>query len=164
MIAALALLAAVHPALGTRDATCAPGENGPAFIVTVDGLKDRRGRLRLELYPANDADFLADDDTLVAAGKPFRRVDRPVPATGPVTLCLRAPGPGLYAISLLHDRDANHRFSLWHDGVGFAGNPTIGWWKPHARAAAARVGDAPTRLRITLNYRHGLFSFAPIDR
>ncbi|WP_346962869.1 hypothetical protein [Sphingomonas sp. S-NIH.Pt15_0812] len=56
MIAALALLAAVHPALGTRDATCAPGENGPAFIVTVDGLKDRRGRLRLELYPANDAD------------------------------------------------------------------------------------------------------------
>lgn len=138
------------------------GENGPAFIVTVDGLKDRRGRLRLELYPANDTDFLADDDRLVAAGKAFRRVDRPVPATGPVTLCLRAPGPGLYAISLLHDRDANHRFSLWHDGVGFAGNPAIGWWKPHARAAAARVGDAPTRLRITLNYRHGLFSFAPV--
>lgn len=164
MIAALALLAAVHPALGTRDAACAPDETGPAFLVTVDGLKDRRGRLRLELYPANDADFLADDDRLVAAGKPFRRVDLPVPIAGPVTLCIRAPAPGRYAISLLHDRDANHRFSLWHDGVGFAGNPVIGWWKPHARDAAARVGDAPTRLSITLNYRHGLFSFALIDR
>ena len=132
MIAMLMLAAAIpsSPELGKAEGRCRASENGPAFLVEVKGLKDRKGRLKLELYPANDTDFLADDNVLVAAGKPFRRVEEAVPAAGPVQLCIRAPGPGTYALSLLHDRDANRRFSISVDGIGFAGNPKLGWSKP----------------------------------
>jgi uncharacterized protein (DUF2141 family) len=165
---ALALLAGVAipstPDLGKAEGQCRPNENGSAFLVEVTGLKDRRGRLKLELYPANDADFLADDNILVAAGKTFRRVEMPVPATGPVQLCIRAPGPGNYALSLMHDRDANRRFSLSVDGIGFAGNPKLGWSKPRAAAATAAVGPGPARIAIRMNYRRGLFSFGPVEK
>jgi hypothetical protein len=82
------------PDLGKAAGRCRPDEDGPSVIVQVVGLKDRRGRLKLELYPANDADFLADDNVLVAAGKAFARVETDVPSSGPVELCIRAPSVG----------------------------------------------------------------------
>lgn len=36
------------------------------ILVTVDGLKDRTGRLRAKIYPATTGDLLADDKVLVA--------------------------------------------------------------------------------------------------
>lgn len=166
MIAALLLTGATIPStpeLGKAEGQCRAEERGPAFLVEVKGLKDRQGRLKLELYPANDADFLADDNVLVADGKPFRRVEAPVPA-GPVQLCIRAPAPGTYALSLLHDRDANRRFALSVDGVGFSGNPRLGWSKPRASAASATVGIGPTRITIIVNYRRGLLSIGPMEK
>jgi len=131
-------------------------------MVEVVGLKDRRGLLKLELYPDRDGDFLADDNVLLAAGKTFRRVEIPVPSSGPVDMCIRAPGPGRYAISILHDRDGDRRFALSNDGVGFAGNPKLGWSKPRANDASASVGSGLARIRIIMNYRRGLVSFGPI--
>lgn len=151
------------PDLGKAAGKCRTPETGPSFIVSVVGLKDRRGNLKLELYPDNDADFLADDNKLIAAGKTFRRVEVPVPQSGPVQLCIRVPRPGRYAVSLLHDRDANRKFGLSTDGIGFAGNPKLGWSKPHAAAASAEAGAGPTPITIVMNYRHGLFSMRPIS-
>jgi len=165
MLALLLVAAAAIPSspdLGKAEGRCRPGEQVSALLVDVAGLKDRRGRLKLELYPANDADFLEDDNALVAAGKTFRRVEVDVPPSGPVELCIRAPGPGTFAVSLLHDRDANRKFGLSIDGIGFAGNPRLGMSKPRAAAASVRVGVGPTRTRIVLNYRKGLMSFGPI--
>jgi uncharacterized protein (DUF2141 family) len=152
------------PDLGKAEGQCRAEEHGPSFLVTANGLKDRKGRLKLELYPANDTDFLADDNILVAAGKPFRRVETAISPSGPVQLCIRAPGPGLYALSLLHDRDGDRKFALSVDGIGFAGNPKLGLRKPTARAASARALSGPTPIAITLNYRRGLFSFGPLER
>jgi uncharacterized protein (DUF2141 family) len=151
------------PDLGKAEGRCRVGENGPSFLVEVAGLKDRRGLLKLELYPANDQDFLEDDNVLINAGKTFRRVETAVPPAGPVELCIRVPTPGSYALSLLHDRDANRKFSLSVDGIGFAGNPRLGFSKPGAAAASARAGAGPTRLTIVMNYRHGLFSMRPLE-
>jgi uncharacterized protein (DUF2141 family) len=159
MIAQALTMAAViasNPSLGIAQGQCRPGEPGPAFEVTVEGLMDRSGQLRLELYPANDADFLADDNLLIAAGKPFARVVAAVPPQGPAMLCIRAPRPGRYALSLLHDRNADHRFTLSSDGIGFAGNPRLGWSKPKADKASATVGQDLARIAIRLNYRRGL--------
>lgn len=144
------------PDLGKAEAQCRPGETGPALLVTIAGLKDRRGNLKLEVYPSNDKDFLQDDNILINEGKTFRRVEVPVPATNPVVLCARIPGPGAYSVSVLHDRDGNRRFGWTVDGIGFSGNPKLGWSKPKADKSRVIAGSGLTRLTVVMNYRHGL--------
>lgn len=144
------------PDLGKAEGRCRANERGPAFLVTVNGLKDRRGKLKLEVYPANDDDFLADDNILISAGKTFRRVEVDVPAGARPELCIRLPRAGPYAVSLLHDRNANRKFNWRSDGIGFAGNPRLGMSQPDAAEASAVAGEGPTRITITLNYLRGL--------
>ena len=150
------------PDMGKAEGACRKDEAGPAFIVVPRGLKDRIGWLKAEVYPAVDSDFLQDDKILIAERKTFRRTEIDVPAGGPIELCVRVPAPGEYAISLLHDRDRNHKFNLSGDGVGFSGNPKLGWSKPKAASARVLAGAGLTRVDIVLNYRRGLFSIAPI--
>lgn len=151
------------PDLGKAEGRCRPGEGGPALLVNIAGLKDRRGNLKLEVYPSNDDDFLADDNILVSAGKTFRRVEMAVPASGPVQMCVRIPGPGSYSISVLHDRDANRKFGLSVDGIGFTGNPRLGMRKPKASATRLIVNsNGVSQTTIVMNYRKGLFSFGPL--
>ena len=94
----LALAPTAHiassPKLGIEEGRCRDTESGPAFLISVDGLKDRSGNLKLEVYPSNDSDFLADDNILLMAGKTFRRALIKVPKTGRPVLCVRVPGPG----------------------------------------------------------------------
>lgn len=155
---------ASSPDLGISEGRCRAGERGPAFLVTVTGLKDRQGDIRIELYPPNDDGFLADDNVLLNSGQTFRRVVQPVPAAGPITLCIRAPAPGQYTMSVVHDRDRNHKFGLTVDGIGFPNNPPLHLSKPAAREAIALAGPGLTRLSVRMNYRRGLFSFAPLGR
>ncbi|MEO6092220.1 MAG: DUF2141 domain-containing protein [Novosphingobium sp.] len=150
--------------LGKAEGRCRPHETGPSLLVEISGLKDRRGRLKVELYPDNDSDFLQDDNVLVAAGKIFRRVEADIPAAGPIELCIRSPAAGVVALSVLHDRNADGKFSFSVDGVGFGGNPRLRLSKPPAAAAAVRVGAGPTRTRVILNYRRGLLAFGPTGR
>ena len=159
--ALLPLLAATAPIpstpdLGKAEGKCRANESGPAFLVAVHGLKDRSGTLKLEVYPANDKDFLADDNVLVAAGKTFRRVELPVPESGIPMLCVRVPAAGRYGVSLLHDRDSNRKFGWRVDGIGFASNPKLGLGKPKAAKASAVAGGVPTRIDIVMNYQRGL--------
>lgn len=161
IVPALVLATAITP-LGKAAGACRANEPGPAVIVTVDGLKDRKGRLRLDLYPADDGDFLADDSVLIAAGKTFARVDMPVPPAGPVSMCIRVPRPGIYSMSLLHDRDGNLKFNPTADGVGFPGDPKIGWSQPKAAAAAVTAGEGLTAIRIRMNYLRGM-RMRPMD-
>jgi len=150
------------PEMGKAEGACRQDEPGPAFIIVPRGLKDRSGWLKAEVYPADDSDFLQDDKILVAERKTFRRTEIDLPANGPIELCVRVPAPGVYAISLLHDRDRNHKFNLSGDGVGFSGNPRLGWSKPKAASARILAGAGLTRVDIVLNYRRGLFSIGPI--
>lgn len=162
ILAAGALLSS--PELGKAEGQCRPNESGPAFLISIAGLKDHAGKLKVELYPANDEDFLQDDNILLNAGKTFRRIEVNVPAAPVPEICIRAPAAGNYALIVLHDRDANRKLTLSKDGIGFPGNPRLGWSKPKAGAATAHVGPGPTRISLTLQYRTGLFSFGPVKQ
>jgi uncharacterized protein (DUF2141 family) len=152
----LAAFVGTSPSLGKAEGQCRAGETGPAFLVDVIGLKDRVGLLKLEVYPNNDKDFLEDDNVLVNAHKTFRRVEEPVPQGANVQLCIRVPAPGPYSVSLLHDRDSTHKFAWTIDGIGFASNPHLGWFKPKSEATRAFAGPGLTHIQIVLNYRSGL--------
>lgn len=152
--------AAAHAMLGEA-AACASG-GGPAIRVNVLGLKDRTGELKLELYPANEADFLKDDRDLIKAGKLFRRVRVPTPATGPVALCMRVPSPGTYALLVTHNRDGRNKFNFWEDGAGMPSNLRIGRARPKLAMAKIAVPDGVVTSDIRVQYLRGLGGFAAL--
>ena len=148
--------------LGKAAGHCRPNEPGPAALVTVIGLKDRTGLLRVELYPDNDDDFLESDKVLVRAGKLFHRVEIALPPSGPVQACIRLPAAGSYTLSVLHDRDSNRKFGFSTDGVGFPGNAKLGLSKPKAAQTRFVAGTGITTMTVRLNYRRGLLGFGPL--
>ena len=164
MMTALALLVAA-PAhaqvLGSDAAACSPG-GGPAILVETVGLKDRKGRMKLELYPANEADFLEDDNKLIAAGKTFRRVWTGIPASGPVAICIRVPHPGRYALLVTHDRDGKNKFNFFADGAGFPGEGKLGMSRPRVDRAIVDVGTGTAERVVRMQYLRGLGGFAPM--
>lgn len=163
LVAVLPLLLAAGPALrsspelGQAEGRCRSGESGPALMVEAVGLKDRSGRLKAEIYPPNEKDFLADDNVLVSAGKTFRRVIIPTPRAGAAMICIRIPGPGTYSLLVHHDTNANHKFDYKIDGIGFASNPKLGWSKPKASATRVVVrSGGVSKVSVVMNYKIGL--------
>lgn len=128
---------------------CRPGATTAAALVTVQGFKDRRGKLRIQNYRGNPEEFLA-------SGRYLHREEASVSPDGEMTLCLPLPGPGNYAIVALHDRDSNGKLSVWSDGVGFSRNPRLALSKPALDATMMNFGAGVTTVRIVLNYRRGL--------
>jgi uncharacterized protein (DUF2141 family) len=161
-LAATALVPAPAAASIGPDAAACDSGNGPAILATITGLKDRRGTLRLELYPPNSNDFLQDDFVLERAGKTFRRVDAKTPASGAVNLCIRVPKAGRYTLMFLHDRDSNRKFGVSSDGAGFPTNRRLGLRKPPAEIAMITVGPGVTRTTIKAQYMKGLLGFGPL--
>ncbi|WP_230483300.1 DUF2141 domain-containing protein [Sphingomonas sp. Leaf21] len=154
--------AAPAQVLGSDAAACASG--GPAILVRIEGLKDRKGNLKLELYPANQDDFLQDDGVLERAGKTFRRVSVPTPAGGgPIAICIRVPHPGRFALLFTHDRDGKNKFNFWSDGAGFPSNTKLGRRKPPLAYALIDVPNGVVTTNIRAQYLRGLGGFGPVD-
>lgn len=148
LTAAAALLSApVAAQTGGDAAACARGDS--AVLVRVDGFKERRGMLRVQVYGGNPADFLAK-------GKKLRRVDVPVTRSR-MEVCVDLPGPGNYAVAVRHDMDNNGK-SGWNDGGGFSRNPSISLThlRPSFRDVVIQVGRGVRPVDVTLNYRRGL--------
>lgn len=151
------LVAPAHAALGPDAARCREGATQPALLVSVSGFKNRNGRVRVQLYGANPADFLAK-------GKRLRRIDLPVSPLGSMGVCVAVPRSGTYAIAVRHDIDSDGK-STWNDGGGFSRNPKISLLdlKPRHRDVAIAVGNSVKSIDVILNYRKGL-SIGPIRR
>ena len=145
-----------------QDGACTAGA-GSSIHVNVVGLKDRSGRLKLELYPANETDFLKDDRDLLKEGKVFRRVWSQTPQSGAVNLCIRAPGPGRWAVLLTHDRDGKNKFNFWQDGAGFISAEHLGRSRPSVNQAVITVGPNGASVTIRLQYLRGLGGFSPLN-
>lgn len=144
------------------DGSCANG-SGPPLRVNVTGLKDRTGRLKLELYPPNETDFLRDDRDLKREGKQMRRVWAATPASGPVTVCIRAPAAGQWALLFTHDRDGKNKFNFWQDGAGFPSNQKLGRSRPKVRQALVNIPAQGGQITVRAQYLRGLGGFGPSD-
>lgn len=165
LIAAVALTAAspagAQAILGSDAAACS-SDQGAAVKVEVTGLKDRQGDLKLELYPADEGDFLKDDRDLIAQGKTFRRIRVSAPQSGPVTMCLLAPRPGRYALLFTHNRSGKNKFDFWSDGAGFASNHRIGRARPKLGDALVDIPEGVKTIPIRAQYLRGLGGFGPV--
>ncbi|RZI55287.1 MAG: DUF2141 domain-containing protein, partial [Zymomonas sp.] len=155
---AAALAAQIDPVEGA----CALVSGVPVYV-TVHGLKDRSGRLKVEIYPANEEDFLRDDTSLKRERKPFRRVWVTTPQSDPVTVCIRAPSSGQWALLVTHDRDGKNKFNFWQDGAGFPSNQRLGRSRPKVRQALLNVPQQGGQITIRVQYLRGLGGFGPMD-
>ncbi|SEJ64334.1 Uncharacterized conserved protein, DUF2141 family [Sphingomonas sp. OV641] len=163
----LLLLGPTTPAAAARvigsDAAACVQRDQPALEVSITGLKDRTGNLKLELFPATEEDFLKDDRDLTAQGRFFHRVLAPTPANGAITMCIKAPAPGRYALFVTHDRDNKNKFNVWTDGAGIASNQRIGRSRPKLSQSIVNIPRGVGRVTIQIQYLRGLIpSFGPV--
>lgn len=142
-----------------EDAPVCKAGRGPAIQVNISGLKDRKGEIWLELYPATQADFLRPDMDLVAEGKTFRRARGSVPKIGDTSICIKVPRAGRYALILRHSRTGKDKFSVWSDGAGVPANKSLGRRKPTLALATIDAGPGITIAAIKMQYLHG-FGFS----
>lgn len=144
--------------LGPHAARCGAGATS-AVLVEVTGLKVRRGSLRVQSYGGNPGKYFDK-------GAWLERIDVPVPATGGVSICVPVPKPGVYAISVRHDLNGNHKSDM-SDGGGMSGNPEISLMdlimksKPSPKDVAFNVGQGTRVITVVMNYVQG-GSFRPV--
>jgi uncharacterized protein (DUF2141 family) len=156
VLAFVASATAAMAALGPDAASCREGASEPAVLVNVTGFKVRAGKLRVQLYGSNPADFLAK-------GKKMRRIDLPVTGAGPMRVCVAVPKSGRYAIAVRHDIKGDG--SDLGDGGGFSRNPKLSLLKlkPSYDKVAIPVDKGVTAINVVLNYKQGL-SIGPVNR
>ncbi len=125
---------------------CAAGK-GPAVLVSVRGVKETAGRIRVQSYPATGSAWLAK-------GRWLHRVETRANA-GNMSFCVPVPAEGKYGIAVRHDRNANGKTDISQDGGGFSNNPSINilnLGKPAVSKVAFQAGPGVTRISINLRY------------
>jgi uncharacterized protein (DUF2141 family) len=125
---------------------CAAGK-GPAVLVSVRGVKESTGQIRVQSYPATGSAWLTK-------GRWLHRVESRASA-GNMTFCVPVPSEGTYGIAVRHDRNANGKTDIREDGGGFSNNPSINIFnlgKPSASKVAFQAGPGVTRISINLKY------------
>ncbi|PEQ12303.1 hypothetical protein B2G71_12430 [Novosphingobium sp. PC22D] len=125
---------------------CTRGSSS-AVMVTVDGIKNSIGPVRVQAYNATSGEWLKK-------GKWLKRIEVPAKA-GTMTFCLPVPGPGNYAIAVRHDANDNGDTDITIDGGGMSNNPSITIFnlgKPSYTKTAFPVGDGVKSIRIQMKY------------
>lgn len=158
LMLAMAVPASAHAAvLGPAASTCERGE-GPAMLVHIEGLKSRTGVIRVQSYGGSPSHYFDK-------GSYLRRIDVPVPASGPIEICVPVAAVGTYAISVRHNVDGEGGTGK-DDGGGMSGNPKMSLFdvlfkrKPDPKIVQVAVKGI-ARVAIVMNYIQGT-SFGPL--
>lgn len=145
-LSAAPALAQYRQAIGNDMGKCGRGD-GPAVLVTVDGVKAAKGRIRVQSYHATAGDWLKK-------GRWINRIDAGA-RTGTMSFCMPVPSAGSYAIAVRHDLDGDGETDLSSDGGGMSNNPSINIFnlgKPSVSKTAFAVGSGVKSIRIHLRY------------
>lgn len=127
-------------------ARCNSGK-GPSVLVTVRGVKEASGVIRVQSYPATSAAWLTK-------GRWINRIESRA-SGGAMSFCVPVPAAGNYGIAVRHDLNANGKTDLREDGGGFSNNPSISIFnlgKPSVGKVSFYAGEGVTRIAINLKY------------
>ncbi|MGB3378640.1 DUF2141 domain-containing protein [Allopontixanthobacter sediminis] len=132
--------------LGNNLAKCAPGA-GPAVKVTVNGIKQSSGKIRVQSYNGTKADWLEK-------GRWLARVEAPA-KSGTMVFCVPVPSSGTYGIAVRHDVNGNGKTDIREDGGAMSNNPSINIFnlgKPSYQKTAFNAGSGVTSISVTMKY------------
>lgn len=146
----IAALCADGPVVLADEARAACGIAAPnqgALRISVVGMRSAKGNVTITIYPDDAAHFLD--------GK-YKVARQQVPTTLPVTAaCFVLPAPGVYAVALFHDENANghldtNALGIPTEGFGFSNNPTLYFGPPHLSQVrfALHPGDNSVEVRM----------------
>ena len=116
--------------------------------VVIEGVRRAEGLMTADLYPNNQEVFLRGRGRIELA-----RYAAKAPNT---KFCLKAPGPGLYAMAIYHDRNANRDFDKTGLGLpaepwGLSNNPRGLFGPPPIEKALFEVTEDGATVEIELN-------------
>jgi uncharacterized protein (DUF2141 family) len=121
--------------------------DGPAVRITVSEVKSSAGTMRVQIYRATSADWLAK-------GRWIHRIEAPARA-GTMTFCMPVPQAGSYAVAIRHDVNNNGDTDLTQDGGGMSNNPSVNVFnlgKPSYSKVAFPVGQEVKSIAIRMRY------------
>ena len=127
-------------------AQCAAGA-GPSVMVTINGVSQSRGTMRIQSYRATDRDWLNK-------GRWINRIEMPARA-GTMSVCVPLPASGHYGIAVRHDVNSNGKTDLSTDGGAMSNNPSINIFnlgKPSYKKVGFDVGNGVERITINMRY------------
>lgn len=130
--------------------SCLAGEMQAALLVTVTEISSDKGNLRLQIYGDKPDDFLEKGKKLVRVEVPTQSND-----DAEQRACVPLPGPGTYALAVLHDVNANGKADIFSEGFGFSNNPKLGLGKPDYDEVVFTVGPGVSEYKVSLSYLVG---------
>ena len=141
-------------ALAAAPASAASDCTGPAsstrLLVGVENVRSSDGLIAVSLYIDERRKFLAKRGALYVGRVPARR--------GRTDVCIHVPRPGIYALAVYHDADADRSFDrtsigLPDEGFGFSNNPRTFLGMPNFSGVRLSVPRSGTRTMVRLRYR-----------
>jgi uncharacterized protein (DUF2141 family) len=124
---------------------CTGRESPYRLYVEVQDVRSSEGLMAVTLYADDRRKFLAHHGSLYVGR---------VPATkGTTTVCIHVPSPGVYALAVYHDVNANRRYDRTAVGLpaepfGFSNNPRVFLGMP--AWSAVRLAVPKTDMRTTV--------------
>jgi uncharacterized protein (DUF2141 family) len=147
MTMSVPVAAQYNQVLSNNMAKCAPGASGPAIKVTINGIKESSGRIRVQSYNGTKTDWLE-------SGRWLSRIEAPA-KSGSMIFCVPVASSGAYGIAVRHDINGNGKTDLREDGGAMSNNPSINIFnlgKPSYKKTAFNVGNGVTAITINMKY------------
>jgi len=147
-----AFACALAPAALAQPAAPA-GCTGPAsntwLKVVISGVRSSAGLVAVTLYADDSSRFLVHHGSLYVGRAPATQ--------GTTETCIFVPRPGIYALAIYHDENANQKFDrtglgLPAEGYGFSNNPGTLFGLPSFSSVRIQVLKSGLSSHIQLKY------------
>ena len=126
---------------------CSAGK-GPAVLVSIIGVKESKGTIRIQSYRATKQDWLEK-------GRWINRMEAPAKA-GTMRFCMPLPAAGHYGIAVRHDLDGDGETDIFGDGGAMSNNPSINLFnlgKPSYKKVGFDVSNGVENISVRMRYR-----------